>query len=162
MKPKLLTATVMLAALALGIVGGAGAQARSALPLISSPWSGGMSAADQAASAATRPTFADANWNHEVCAIAYFYEGVPQEIARRRSALRPMHKENTTQTEERRRLDELERKAAEHRRQSGSALANPAETAGRSGIPAMNAAADRKARNVPILRAGQEGKKPWV
>lgn len=73
-----------------------------------------MSAADQAASAAKRPAFADANWNHEVCAIAYSYEGVPQEIARRRSSLRPMHKENSAQTEERRRLDELERKAAEH------------------------------------------------
>lgn len=116
MKRMLLTAIAMLTAVALDIVGGTGAQARSIVPPIPSPWSGGMSAADQAASAANRPAFADANWNHEVCAIAYSYEGVPQEIARRRSGLRPMHKENAAQTEERRRLDALEREAAEHLR----------------------------------------------
>lgn len=48
---------------------------------LSSPWGGSLSAADQAASAATRPTLADANWNHEVCVIAYAYEEAGRKLA---------------------------------------------------------------------------------
>src|SRR5690606_7659275 len=58
--------------------------------------------------------FADANWNHEVCVVAYSFEGVPAEIARRRAALQHTHKENAAQAGERRRLAMLERQAAEH------------------------------------------------
>lgn len=90
------------------------AYAQPTLPLIPSPWGGSMSAAEQAASAAKRPAFADANWNHEVCVIAYSFEGVPEEIARRRAALQRTHKEDSAQAEERRRLAMLERRAAEH------------------------------------------------
>ncbi|SKB94194.1 hypothetical protein SAMN06295937_10337 [Sphingopyxis flava] len=105
----------MLAAIAPGIGGDASAQVRQPeLPLISSPWGEGMSPAEQAASAAKRPAFADANWNHEVCVVAYSFEGVPAEIARRRAALQHTHKENAAQAGERRRLAMLERQAAEH------------------------------------------------
>ncbi|ROT94138.1 hypothetical protein EB810_13795 [Altererythrobacter sp. FM1] len=36
--------------------------------------------ADQKASAAVRPALADANWNHEVCVIAYAYEEAEQKM----------------------------------------------------------------------------------
>lgn len=104
----------MLAAIGLGITGGADAHAQPAMSLIPPPWSGGMSAADQAASAAKRPALADANWNHEVCVVAYSFEGVPEEVARRRAVLQRTHKENAAQAEQRRQLAALEHQAAEH------------------------------------------------
>lgn len=84
------------------------------LALIPSPWGGSMSRAEQEASAAMRPAFADANWNHEVCVIAYSFEGVPEEIARRRKALQRGYKDGPAEAETRRQLAELERQANEH------------------------------------------------
>lgn len=84
------------------------------LALIPSPWGGSMSRAEQEASAATRPAFADANWNHEVCVIAYSFEGVPEEIARRRKALQRGYKDGPAEAETRHQLAQLERQANEH------------------------------------------------
>src|SRR5690606_41806829 len=46
--------------------------------------------------------------------IAYSFEGVAQEIARRRAAMQRSHKEDSAEAEERRRIAELERLAGEH------------------------------------------------
>ncbi|MEL7739748.1 hypothetical protein AAG614_15290 [Citromicrobium bathyomarinum] len=110
MKPKLLMAMAGLA----GLLAQPAAAKTDTIALIASPWGGSMSAAQQAASAAQRPAYADANWNHEVCMIAYSFEGVPEEIARRRAALPRNHKYGPDEQEESNRLDELEREAAEH------------------------------------------------
>lgn len=110
MKPKLLT---LIAGLA-GLLAQPAAAKTDTIPLIASPWGGSMSAAQQAASAKQRPAYADANWNHEVCVIAYSFEGVPAEIARRRAALPRTYKYGPDEQEEGDRLDELEREAAKH------------------------------------------------
>jgi len=72
---------VLLVALAFGHAADAGAQPSASLPAIPSPWGGSLSVADQKASAAERPALADANWNHEVCVIAYAYEEAGQKLA---------------------------------------------------------------------------------
>ncbi|MBH1944875.1 hypothetical protein I5L01_11600 [Erythrobacter sp. YJ-T3-07] len=110
MKPKPLMAIAGLA----GLLAQPAAAKTDTIPLIASPWGGSMSATQQAASAAQRPAYADANWNHEVCAIAYSFEDVPAEIARRRAALPRNHKYGPDEQEESNRLDELEREAAKH------------------------------------------------
>lgn len=115
MPSKPIMRMAILVALMLGLTSCATVPVRqSALPLTSSPWGGGMTAAQQAASAERRPAYAEANWNHEVCVIAYAFEGVAQEIARRRAAMQRSHKEDSAEAEERRRIAELERLAGEH------------------------------------------------
>ncbi|HEX9805973.1 MAG TPA: hypothetical protein VGA34_03670, partial [Alteraurantiacibacter sp.] len=49
-----------------------------------SPYGGSLTVDEQKASAAVRPALADANWNHEVCAISYNYENTPRDIAKAR------------------------------------------------------------------------------
>ncbi len=137
MKPKLLALITGLAGL---LAQPAAAKTDTILP-IASPWGGSMSAAEQAASAAQRPAYADANWNHEVCVIAYSFEDVPAEIARRRAALPRNHKYGPDEQEESNRLDELEREAAEH-------LANIPKCKGQFFRPALESLCrDRAGKN---------------
>lgn len=133
MKSKFLAAIALPAVLASGP---AGVHAQPALPLTPSPWGGSMSAAEQEASAAKRPAFADANWNHEVCVTAYSFEGVADDIAERKAALQTTHKLNMAEFEERRRLAALERQAAQH-------LPNIAKCKGQFYRPALERLCDR-------------------
>ncbi|HEY8603748.1 hypothetical protein [Tsuneonella suprasediminis] len=77
MKSKLLMAIIGL----MGLLTQPAAAEVDRAPLIASPWGGSLSVADQKASAAVRPALADANWNHEVCVIAYAYEEAEQKLA---------------------------------------------------------------------------------
>ncbi len=136
MKSRFLAAMALPAVLVSGPAGAMGTGAQPAIPLIHSPWGGSMSAAEQAASAAKRPAFADANWNHEVCVTAYSFEGAADDIAERKAALQTTHKLNMAEFEERRRLAALERQAARH-------LPNIAKCKGQFYRPALERLCDR-------------------